>query len=132
MVSPRSSNYLDRSQRWQPRRRSPTRACYHGRGAFQAEEVMMQSARLRSIGAYLFADLDRKQEELAAKGVDVISLGVGDPDLPTPPHIIKAMEDGARDPHTHRYPPYRGTGEFRKAAAAWFARRFGVTLDADR
>lgn len=92
----------------------------------------MQSARLRSIGAYLFADLDRKQEELAAKGVDVISLGVGDPDLPTPPHIIKAMEDGARDPHTHRYPPYRGTGEFRKAAAAWFARRFGVTLDADR
>lgn len=92
----------------------------------------MQSARLRSIGAYLFADLDRKQEELAAKGVDVISLGIGDPDLPTPPHIIKAMEDGARDPRTHRYPPYRGTGEFRKAAAAWFARRFGVTLDADR
>lgn len=92
----------------------------------------MQSERLRRIGAYLFADLDRKQEELQAKGVDVISLGTGDPDLPTPEHIIKAMEEGARDPRTHRYPPYVGTVEFRRAAAAWFAGRFGVTLDPDR
>ncbi len=99
----------------------------------QAQHVRaMQSQRLRRIGAYLFADLDRKQEALQARGVDVINLGVGDPDLPTPPHIIKALEEGARDPRTHRYPPYRGTGEFRQAAAAWFAGRFGVTLDARR
>lgn len=92
----------------------------------------MQSRRLGSIGAYLFADLDRKQEELRARGVDVISLSTGDPDIPTPAHIVQAMEEGARDPQTHRYPPYRGTAEFRQAAATWFARRFGVELDPDR
>jgi LL-diaminopimelate aminotransferase len=92
----------------------------------------MQATRLRSIGAYLFADLDRRQEELEKRGVDVINLGVGDPDIPTPAHIVRAMEEGARDPKTHRYPPYRGTGEFRRAAAAWFERRFGVALDPDR
>jgi LL-diaminopimelate aminotransferase len=92
----------------------------------------MQSQRLQRIGAYLFADLDRKQEALAARGIDVISLGTGDPDLPTPPHIVRALEDGARDPRTHRYPPYLGTAEFRKAAAQWFAWRFGITLDPQR
>ncbi len=92
----------------------------------------MQSQRLQRIGAYLFADLDRKQEELQAKGVDVISLGTGDPDIPTPPHVIDALMEGASDPRSHRYPPYRGTGEFRRAAAAWFERRFSVTLDPDR
>ncbi len=92
----------------------------------------IQSHRLQRVGAYLFADLDRKQEALLAKGIDVISLGTGDPDLPTPEHIVRALEDGARDPRTHRYPPYAGTGEFRKAAAQWFTRRFGVTLDPER
>lgn len=93
---------------------------------------MMQSQRLQRVGAYLFADLDRKQEALLAKGIDVISLGTGDPDLPTPEHIVRALEDGARDPRTHRYPPYSGTGEFRKAAVQWFTRRFGVALDPER
>jgi len=92
----------------------------------------VQSQRLQRVGAYLFADLDRKQEVLAAKGVDVISLGTGDPDLPTPEHIVRALEEGARDPRTHRYPPYSGTGEFRKAVAQWYAWRFGVTLDPER
>lgn len=92
----------------------------------------MQSQRLRSIGAYLFADLDRRQEEMEARGVDVINLGVGDPDLPTPEHIIRAVESGARDPRNHRYPPYRGTVEFRRAVAGWFERRFDVALDPDR
>lgn len=91
-----------------------------------------QSERLRRIGAYLFADLDRKKEELQARGVDVISLAIGDPDLPTPAHIIAALEKGARDPRTHQYPPYPGTIEFRKAAATWFANRFGVMLDPQR
>ncbi|MDR7532326.1 MAG: LL-diaminopimelate aminotransferase [Armatimonadota bacterium] len=92
----------------------------------------MQSQRLQRIGAYLFADLDRKQDELQARGVDVINLGVGDPDLPTPPHIVEALQRAARDPGTHRYPPYRGTKEFRQAVAEWFAGRFGVTLDPQR
>jgi LL-diaminopimelate aminotransferase len=93
---------------------------------------MMQARRLRSIGAYLFADLDRKQEALRAQGVDVISLSTGDPDIPTPAHIVQAVAEGARDPHTHRYPPYQGTGEYRRAAAAWFGRRFGVEVDPER
>lgn len=92
----------------------------------------MQAHRLESIGAYLFADLDRKREALAARGVDVISLATGDPDLPTPEHIVRALEEGVRDPRTHRYPPYAGTAEFRRAAAAWCARRFGISLDPDR
>jgi LL-diaminopimelate aminotransferase len=87
------------------------------------------SQRLQRIGAYLFADLDRRQEELRARGVDVINLGVGDPDLPTPPHIVEALTRAAHDPRTHRYPPYLGTREFREAVAEWFAGRFGVTLD---
>src|SRR5574341_1072228 len=92
----------------------------------------MQSTRLRSIGAYLFADLDRKQEALTARGVDVISFGTGDPDIPTPAHIVQAALEGATDPRTHRYPPYRGTADFRRAAAAWFEKRFGVALNPDR
>lgn len=92
---------------------------------------MQVANRLAQIGAYLFADLDRKQAELTAKGVDVISLSVGDPDLPTPAHIVDAMMEGASDARTHRYPPYGGTKEFRQAAAGWCARRFGVTLNPD-
>src|SRR2546430_13095920 len=88
---------------------------------------MQVARRLEQIGAYLFADLDRKQAELTAKGVDVINLGIGDPDLPTPPHIIDALMEGATDPRSHRYPPYPGTQEFKEAAARWCQRRFGVT-----
>ncbi len=98
----------------------------------QSSVHTVQSERLRRIGAYLFADLDRKKEEQEAKGVDVISLAIGDPDLPTPPHIIAALAEGARDPRTHQYPPYPGTAEFRQAAAAWFETRFGVTLEPER
>lgn len=90
---------------------------------------MHVARRLTAIGAYLFADLDRKQADLVAKGVDVISLSVGDPDLPTPAHIVDAMMEGASDSRTHRYPPYGGTQEFRQAAAGWFQGRFGVRLD---
>ncbi|MBM3469702.1 MAG: aminotransferase class I/II-fold pyridoxal phosphate-dependent enzyme [Armatimonadetes bacterium] len=92
----------------------------------------MQSQRLRRIGAYMFADLDRKQAVLEARGVDVINLGVGDPDLPTPPHIVRALEEGAQDPRTHRYPPYRGTEAFLRAAADWILSRFGVRVDPEQ
>ncbi|MDQ7828265.1 MAG: LL-diaminopimelate aminotransferase [Armatimonadota bacterium] len=93
---------------------------------------MSAARRLERIGAYLFADLDRKQEALQAQGVDVINLGVGDPDLPTPEHIVAALAEAARDPRTHRYPPYAGTREFREAVAAWYRRRFQVDLDPER
>jgi len=84
---------------------------------------------MRSIPPYLFAELDRKRAALVAKGVDVINLGIGDPDLPTPSHIIDALAASAHDPASHVYPPYEGTREFREAVAAWYGRRFGVTLN---
>ncbi len=92
----------------------------------------MRSARVQRIGAYMFADLDRRQAELQARGVDVINLGVGDPDLPTPSHIVRALEEGARDPVTHRYPPYRGAAQLLRAAADWMGARFGVKVDPER
>ncbi len=90
---------------------------------------MNVARRMRGIPPYLFADLDRKRAALRAKGVDVISLGIGDPDLPTPPHIVAALVEAARNPATHAYPPYEGTLEFRQAVAVWYSRRFGVSLD---
>jgi len=64
--------------------------------------------------------------------VDVVSLAIGDPDLPTPEHIVRAMQEALTDPATHQYPPYGGTQGFRKAVARWYERRFGVDLDPDR
>lgn len=92
----------------------------------------MESKRLQRVPSYLFSDLDRKQEALQAQGIDVINLGVGDPDLPPPPHVVEALQEALKDPASHRYPPYAGTREFREAVAQWFHRRFGVHLDPDR
>jgi LL-diaminopimelate aminotransferase len=85
--------------------------------------------RIESLPPYLFAELDRRLAAKRAQGVDVISLGVGDPDMPTPEHVIEALRDAAADPTTHRYPSYWGSLEFRTAVAAWYRRRFGVELD---
>jgi LL-diaminopimelate aminotransferase len=87
------------------------------------------ATRIESLPPYLFAELDRKVAAKRAEGVDVISLGVGDPDLPTPEHVVEAMREAVRDPATHRYPSYWGSLEFRSAVAAWYRRRFGVELD---
>jgi len=93
---------------------------------------MQPAKRLDKIPPYLFAELDRKRDEVAAKGVDIINMGVGDPDQPTPAHIVQAMHEAVDDPSTHNYPPYQGTKEFRQAAADWMERRFGVKgLNAD-
>ena len=93
---------------------------------------MQFAKRLEKIPPYLFAELDRKKEELIAKGVDIINMGVGDPDQPTPDHIVEAMHRGIDDPSTHNYPPYQGTKDYRQAAAAWMDKRFGVEdLDPD-
>jgi LL-diaminopimelate aminotransferase len=85
--------------------------------------------RVEALPPYLFAELDKKLSAKRAEGVDVISLGVGDPDLPTPDHIVEAMREAVTDPSTHRYPSYYGGPEFRGAVAGWYARRFGVQLD---
>jgi LL-diaminopimelate aminotransferase len=89
----------------------------------------VQAARLQALPPYLFAELDRMKQEQVKKGVDVISFGIGDPDLPTPPHIIQAMAAAAADPKNHQYPSYEGMLAFRKAAADWYTDRFGVALD---
>jgi LL-diaminopimelate aminotransferase len=84
---------------------------------------------LQGLPPYLFAELDRMKQEQVKKGVDVISFGIGDPDLPTPPHIIQALSAAAADPKNHQYPSYEGMLTFRKAAADWYRTRFGVSLD---
>jgi LL-diaminopimelate aminotransferase len=85
--------------------------------------------RLKALPPYLFAEVDRKKRELIAKGKDVIDLGVGDPDLPTPSFIIEALNEGARDPKNHRYALDAGMPVFRETISKWFHNRFGVKLD---
>ena len=90
---------------------------------------MRYSRRLDRIPPYLFAQIDRKIAEKKAQGVDVISFGVGDPDVPTPDGIVDRLCLEARKPENHRYPSYFGLPEFRLAASRWLERRFGVTVD---
>jgi LL-diaminopimelate aminotransferase len=85
--------------------------------------------RIESLPPYLFAELDRKLAAKRAEGVDVISLGVGDPDTPTPQHIVDALNEAVKDPTTHQYPSYYGSLAFREAVARWYKRRFDVDLD---
>lgn len=87
------------------------------------------SERLEAMPPYLFAELERKIAEKEAAGVDVISLGVGDPDKPTFPHVVEAMREYVGDPGTHQYPTNRGRQEFRQAVTDFYAARFGVVLD---
>ncbi len=90
---------------------------------------MRASRRLEKIPPYLFAELERKIAAKRAQGIDVISLGIGDPDMPTYAPIVAAAQAAVADPGTHRYPSNRGRAEFREAVAAFYARRFGVALD---
>jgi LL-diaminopimelate aminotransferase len=90
---------------------------------------MKPSSRLAQIPPYLFAELERKIAAKRAQGVDVISLGIGDPDAPTYAPIVAAAQRALADPSTHTYPSNRGRSEFREAVAAFYDRRFGVTLD---
>ena len=92
---------------------------------------MNVSERLEKIPPYLFAEIDRKIAEAKAKGADVISLGIGDPDTPTLPPVVEAMHKAIDNPANHDYPPYNGTASFRKTACEWMKNRFGVELDAD-
>jgi LL-diaminopimelate aminotransferase len=80
----------------------------------------------------LFVGISKKIAENRAQGIDVISFGVGDPDMPTPPHILDALTEAAHDPATHRYPETEGLPELRRAIAAWYQERFSVQLDPDK
>ncbi|MCJ7705366.1 MAG: LL-diaminopimelate aminotransferase [Desulfobacterales bacterium] len=88
-----------------------------------------KAKRIEQIPPYLFAEIDRKKEEMRKKGMDLIDLGIGDPDLPTPQPIIERLKKASEDPGKQQYPTYEGMIEFRTAAAQWFERRFGITFD---
>lgn len=88
--------------------------------------------RIEKLPPYLFAQISKKVAAKKAEGIDVISFGIGDPDLPTPQHVLDALWQAAQDPANHRYPETEGLPEFRQAVARWYERRFGLTLDPDK
>ena len=93
---------------------------------------MKIAKRIAQLPAYLFAELDKKKQAAIARGMDVISLSIGDPDLPTPELIVRAAEKAVADPANHSYPAYAGSKAFREACAKWMERRFGHRFDADK
>ncbi|HTA35656.1 MAG TPA: LL-diaminopimelate aminotransferase [Solirubrobacteraceae bacterium] len=90
---------------------------------------MKPSKRLERIPPYAFAEMERKIAEKRAEGIDVISLGIGDPDRPTPALIVEAMQEAVTEPATHQYPSNRGRDDFRAAVRDFYERRFDVVLD---
>jgi len=87
--------------------------------------------KLKKLPPYLFIEIDRKKNEAIKRGADIISLGVGDPDLPTPSHIIKSIQEAVTKPANHQYPFGMGLLSYRKAVVKWYKRRFNVELSAD-
>jgi LL-diaminopimelate aminotransferase len=86
--------------------------------------------RVRHLPPYLFASIDKMKQKAIDKGVDLIDLSIGDPDMPTPSHIVNAMKKAVQKPANHRYPSYEGMFSFREAVSRWYKKRFGVKLDA--
>ena len=95
----------------------------------ESPKTFEMAERLRKLPPYLFAEIDKKKREARARGADLIDMGIGDPDLPTPPHIIEALKRSAENAANHRYPDYEGLLSFRTAVAQWYKSRFGVTLN---
>ena len=93
---------------------------------------MRLSQRVESLPPYLFVEISRKISERKAKGEDVVSFGIGDPDIPTPAHIIERLCKEAHVPANQRYPESEGLPELRKTIASWYQKRFGVSLDPDK
>lgn len=89
----------------------------------------MYADRIKSLPPYLFAEIDGIKRRARERGVDVIDLSVGDPDIPTPEHIVKEMCEAVKRPANHQYPSYEGKIEFREAVAEWYRNIFGVDLD---
>ncbi|GFN24034.1 MAG: LL-diaminopimelate aminotransferase [Thermoanaerobacteraceae bacterium] len=90
---------------------------------------MEQAQRIQKLPPYLFARIEKKIEEARERGVDIISLGIGDPDMPTPSHVIAKLKEEAQNPENHRYPTSVGLLSFRQAIAGWYRERYGVELD---
>lgn len=90
---------------------------------------MQKSERLNKIPPYLFAEIDKKIAQAREKGIDIISLGIGDPDKPTIHTVVEEMHKAIDNPKNHDYPPYEGTLDFRKASVDWMKKRFGVDID---
>ena len=88
-----------------------------------------KAQRIQTLPPYLYAEIDRLKREVAARGVDLINLGIGDPDTPTPAHIVARLREAAGEAQNHRYPDYEGLLTFRQAAATWMERGYGVRLD---
>lgn len=88
--------------------------------------------RIKNLPPYLFAEIEKKIARAKEEGKDIIDLGIGDPDLPTPDFLVERMCREVRNPENHRYPSYRGLYAFREAVASWYRRRFGVVLDPDQ
>ncbi len=90
---------------------------------------MQFAERVQKLPPYLFAEISKKIAAKRAEGVEVISFGIGDPDLPTPPHVIQALKDAADTPANHRYPESEGVPELRRSMHDWYERRFGLSFD---
>jgi LL-diaminopimelate aminotransferase len=88
-----------------------------------------KSKRINNLPPYLFAEIDRRKREALMRGVDLIDLGIGDPDIPTPAAVVEKLMESASVPANHRYPSSSGLPEFRQAVADWYQRRFNVNLD---
>jgi LL-diaminopimelate aminotransferase len=94
--------------------------------------TIKKAKRINELPPYLFAEIDRRKREALARGVDLIDLGIGDPDIPTPAPIVEKLVEGASKPANHRYPNSAGMREYRQAVASWYQNRFGVKLDAEK
>jgi LL-diaminopimelate aminotransferase len=99
------------------------------KGVSMAGFPIEYASRIKTLPPYLFAAIDEMKKKAIARGVDIINLGIGDPDLPTPAPIVERLKQAAADPKNHQYPSYEGLLSFRQAVANWYKRRFGVTLD---
>ena len=93
---------------------------------------MKMARRIENLPPYLFVEIVKKINAKKAKGEEVISFAIGDPDIPTPPHIIERLCQAAQEPANHRYPESEGLPELRQAIAKWYEKRFGVSLDPDK
>jgi LL-diaminopimelate aminotransferase len=91
--------------------------------------IINKAKRIKELPPYLFAEIDRRKREALARGVDLIDLGIGDPDIPTPAPIVEKLLEGASKPVNHRYPSSSGMAEFRDAVSGWYKSRFNVNLD---
>ncbi len=93
---------------------------------------MKFAERIEKLQPYLFVEISRKINQKRAAGIDVITFAIGDPDIPTPPHILNKLLEAAQDPPNHRYPESDGLPQLRRAVSDWYGKRFGIALDSDK